>query len=285
MTPFWLSIGILSLSQGVIVALPRKLDIPRLRGGAFSRWWALVPPGSVICFVVIGRVAEHASAQGLTYLALVAVPLLAALALGWLVHGARVRNTMLIVALFALAWADHTGLGGQAAAVSLTALSCVALGVLLAAVTPPRWLACGIVVMALADSALVISDLLQAPNNALNGAHPLAGLPQLQSAVFGSAVTGYGDLFIAAALGGLLAAHTDRSTQLLGAIGVALAAVCFDLLFFLVDELPATVPVALTLLVLLRTDRGSGIWRAAGRARCLDVTDSRTRGKQASDVA
>ena len=91
---------------------------------------------------------------------------------------------------------------GDGAALALSAFSCVALGVLLAAVTPPRWLAAGIVAMAVADTALVVSDLLQRPNNALNAAHPPAGLPQLQSAVFGSAVMGYGDLFVAGALGG-----------------------------------------------------------------------------------
>ena len=45
---------------------------------------------------------------------------------------------------------------------------------LLAWVTPPRWLAAGIVAMAAADTALVVSDLLQKPNNALNAAHPAA---------------------------------------------------------------------------------------------------------------
>ena len=107
--------------------------------------------------------------------------------------------------------------------------------------------------MALADAALVISDLLQRPNNALNAAHPAAGLPRLQSAVFGSAVMGYGDLFIAGVLGGLLAVTVGRSLQLRAAALTALLAIGFDLLFFFVDELPATVPVALALvLVMLR---------------------------------
>ena len=85
---------------------------------------------------------------------------------------------------------------------------------LLAAVTPPRWLAAGIVAMAVADTTLVVSDLLQRPNNALNAAHPAAGLPQLQNAVLGSAVMGYGDLFIAGVLGGLLASTIGRPLQL-----------------------------------------------------------------------
>jgi hypothetical protein len=248
MPAFWISIGLLSLTQGTIVALAGVLDAQWLKERAGSRLWALVPPASVIVFVLAGRIAASVSATGLTYLALVAVPLLAALALGWLMRGARPRNAILAIGLFVLAWADRGGLAGQAGALALSSLSCIALGVLLAAVTPARWLALGIVVMAIADSALVISDLLQAPNDALNGAHPAAGLPVLQSAVFGSALMGYGDLFIAAALGGLLAAHRDRVSQLRGAGTVALLAVSFDLLFFFVDELPATVPVALALL-------------------------------------
>lgn len=247
MTPFWLSIGVLSLLQGAIVALPSRIEVPalaRLRAGG----WALVLPVSVVAFVAIASAAERASAQGLTYLALVAVPLLAALALGAVGRGATPAAVALVPLLFVLAWSDRGGFAGHLAATLLTALSCVALGALLGAVTPPRWLAAGIVAMALADSALVISDLLQRPNNALNAAHPAAGLPQLQSAVFGDAVMGYGDLFIAGVLGGLLAAGS-RGQVRPAALAAALA-MAFDLLFFFVNELPATVPVAVTLIVL-----------------------------------
>ncbi len=247
--PFWLSIGVLSAAQGGVVALARPLPdslLARMR----SRRWALLPPLSVIGFVAIARAAESASAEALTYLALVAVPLLAALALGALARGASARRALLVVGLFALAWADRKGLAGEGAALILSGLSCAALGVLLAAVTPPRWLAGGIVAMALADSALVIADLLQRPNNALNAAHPAAGLPRLQNAVFGTAVMGYGDLFIAGVLGALLAASFGASTQMRGAALTVVLALCFDLLFFAVNELPATVPVALALIAI-----------------------------------
>jgi hypothetical protein len=250
MPPFWISIAVLSLAQGALVSVPRALTAPRLARSR-ARLWAVIPPLSVIAFVAVARAAERASAQGLTYLALCAVPALAALALGWLARGARPARALLVVPLFALAWADRGGLAGESAALVLSALSCVALGVLLAAVTPPRWLALGIVGMAVADTALVVSDLLQRPNNALNAAHPAAGLPQLQNAAFGSAVMGYGDLFIAGALGALLAATLGWSLQRRAAVLSTLFALCFDLLFFFVDELPATVPVALTLLVLM----------------------------------
>jgi hypothetical protein len=253
MIPFSISIAVLSLVQGAVVAVPRAWE-PRWLVRFRSRRWALIPPASVVAFVLIAREAERASADGLTYLALVAVPVLAALALGWLAWDAerpRPLRALLVVPLFALAWADRGGLAGEGAALSLSALSCAALGALLAAVTPARWLAAGIVAMAAADTALVVSDLLQKPNNALNAAHPAAGLPRLQTAMFGSAVMGYGDLFVAGVLGGLLAIAMGRRWQLRGAALAVLLALGFDLLFFFVDELPATLPVALTLLVLM----------------------------------
>jgi hypothetical protein len=276
--PFSVSIAALSIAQGALVAVPRPIAPERL---AFlrGRRWGLVPPLSVIGFVLIARAAERASTQGLTYLALCAVPPLAAIALGWLSWGARPARALLVVPLFALAWADHGGLAGDAAAVVLSALSCVTLAVLLAAVTPPRWLAAGIVAMAVADTALVVSDLLRRPNNALNAAHPAAGLPRLQSAVFGSAVMGYGDLFVAALLGALLAVVAGRALQLPGAALTALLALAFDLLFLFVNELPATVPVALALVVLvMRRRRASWRWGTppARRADRLPARPART---------
>ena len=254
--PFWLSIACLSAFQGVLVALPARLDAPaltRLRGGA----WALVLPVSIVAFVLIARAAESASAEGLTYLALVAVPPLAALALGGLARGGRPRAAVLMAALFALAWADRAGLAGEGAATVLSGLSCVALGALLGAITPRRWLAAGILAMAAADTFFVVSDLLQAPNDALNAARPAAGLPRLQSETFGSAVMGYGDIFVAAVFGGMLAAEgaaTGPGSQTISrwapALLVAFLAMAFDLLFFAVDELPATVPVAVALCML-----------------------------------
>ena len=264
MLPFWVSIALLSLFQGALVAVPGSIRVGAL-GPLRGRRWALIPPLSIIAFVFGARAAQHASAQGLTYLALVAVPALAVLAVGWLVRGARPRWTLLVGVLFALAWADGGQLPGEAAALLLSGLSCVALGVLLAALTPPRWLSAGIIAMALADTALVASDLLQRPNNALNAARPVAGLPQLQSAVFGSAVMGYGDIFIAATLGGLLALRFGRAAQRRAAVLTAALALASDLLFFAINELPATVPVALALVAVLLRRRRQG--RGAEPAR------------------
>ena len=58
---------------------------------------------------------------------------------------------------------------------------------------------------------------------------------------------GYGDLFVAALLGAVLASEWRRQWQ--AALLTLVLAGAFDLLFFVVNELPATVPVALALIV------------------------------------
>lgn len=246
MLPFWLSIGTLSLVQAALVAAPRAATLPlldRLR----SRWWALIPPLSIA--LVIGAIAiDSATAHALTYLALVAVPPLAAAALAWIVRGGRPALALLVVPLFALAWAARGSLSGQTAALALSALACISLGWLLVCVVPGRWLKLGIYAMAAIDTYLVASDLLQGPNAVLNVASPGGGLPRLQFVSFGTAVMGFGDLFIAATLGALLA--RDRQLQLTGVALAATICIGFDLLFFAVNELPATVPIAVTLAAL-----------------------------------
>lgn len=251
MLPFWLSIAVLSLVQALLVAIPKGPSTTLLRR-LRSNWWALVLPLSII--VVVSAIAlESASAHFLTYLALVAVPPLAAAALAWLSRGARPRHALLVIPLFTVAWAAEGGLAGETAALALSALACVSLGWLVACVVPPKWLKIGIYVMAAVDAYLIASNLLQEPNATLNAAAPAADLPRLQFASFGSAVMGFGDLFIAATLGALLA--SDRHLQLRGAALAAIICPAFDLVFFWIDQTPATVPIALTLAVLELTRR------------------------------
>ena len=259
--------GLIAL-QAATVAAPRlapgltRLD--RLRG----RGWALVPLASIVGVIFAIRYVSD-TATGLSYLALVAVPLLAAAALAWAARGARVAFAVVTIPLFAVVWATPHSLAGQACGALLSALSCVTLGVLLAAVAPPGWLKLGIVAMSGADVWLVLSDLLQAPNNSLVAAHPAGGLPSLQSESFGGVSLGYGDLFVAAVLGALLAG--DRVRQRWAALLTLLLAGAFDLLFLVLDELPATVPVAVALILLegwawRRSRRGHPGAPAAARA-------------------
>jgi hypothetical protein len=256
MPSFAVSISILSLLQAGLVALPQPWRSPWLDRFR-SPWWALAPALSIV--VVIGIVALWGeSATVLSWLALLAVPPFAALALARLVRGARSEWAFLVAPLFALAWAAPGTLLGEAAATTLTALGCLGLGWLLVSVAPAAWLKLGIYAMAAVDTWFVATELLQAPNAVLTAAAP-AGLPRLQAIHFGSAAMGFGDLFVAATLGCLLALPADgpicrrqddksaRRRQLAAAGMVAVLGLAFDLLFFFVDTLPATVPVALAL--------------------------------------
>jgi hypothetical protein len=253
--------AVLIVQAAVVVAPRRPPRVPwieRMSGPA----WAAIPIVSIVGVIFAIRYVSS-TATGLTWLALIAVPLLAALALGWAAHGGRWWLAPLFVPLFLLAWLDRTTLVGEGAATLLCALSCVSLGWLLAAVAPPGWLKLGILAMAAADVWLVLSDLLQTPNDTLVTAAPApgSGLPRLQSESFGSLSLGYGDLFVAGVLGGVLAREGRRQWPV-GLLTLVLAGL-FDLLFFVLSELPATVPVAAALII-----AEAYVWhRARSRAR------------------
>ena len=80
--PFAPSIAILTLVQASLIALPARTTLP-IASRLANRWWALVLPGSIVV-VIAGIAIEPGLAECLTYLALLAVPLLATLAAsGW----------------------------------------------------------------------------------------------------------------------------------------------------------------------------------------------------------
>ncbi len=271
MPSFAVSIATLSLFQAALVGLPRYR--PPFAWMPRSPWWAIVPAASIVV-VVFGIEAAPGSADALTWLALLAVPPLAAFALGWLVHGTAPAWALLAVPLFALAWASQESLAGETAATLLSGLACIALGWLLVSVVDARWLRLGIYAMAAIDAALVAAELLQGPSSVLSAAAP-AGLPRLQVLEFGAARMGFGDAFVAATVGCLLALPADgpktllyggksSHRQLVGAGLVAVLGLAFDLLFFALDTLPATVPVALALALASR----------GGSARVADQGDA-----------
>src|SRR5436190_22967752 len=110
----------LALQAGVVAAprmAPRLGFLERFRGPA----WAVIPIASIVGVIFAIRYMSG-TATGITYLALVAVPLLAAAALGWAARGSRPWFALATLPLFALAWASRTTLVGQAAATLLSAL-------------------------------------------------------------------------------------------------------------------------------------------------------------------
>jgi hypothetical protein len=243
-TDFVLANAVLIATQALLVALP-GVGLPASLARFGGRAWSLLLPLSIA--VVVAAIAlDPDVANGLTWLSLVAIPPLAAAALGWAARGARPPLALLAAPLLVLALADSGGLAGDACAAALTALSCVTLGRLLAGGVPARALKAGIVAMAAIDAVLVFGNQLQGPNAVLNAAVPLHGLPQLQFLDLHHASLGYGDVFVAAVLGGVLA--VERRGQLRIALLVLAFSIAWDTLFLVVDTLPATVPVALALL-------------------------------------
>lgn len=292
--PFsWWSV-VLNATQAVLVLLPAA-GLPLWARRYAGRSWSLVLPLSIS--VVVGLLAVlPGAAVGLTWLALVATPLLAAAALGWGAHGARPWLAVLAVPAFVVAVVREGERAGQVGALLVTALSCVALARLLvgavdtasgatpgeagdhtgsagravrpapggsvptrawaaagrlAAVLPATaWIRVALIAMAAIDAVLVFSGGLQEPNRALNAAVPAAELPRLQFVQIGTASMGYGDVFVAAVLGALLAAEgASRRTQAVAALATLGLTTAFDLLFWIQSTLPATVPVAAAVLL------------------------------------
>ncbi|HEY3188119.1 MAG TPA: hypothetical protein VGJ70_11635 [Solirubrobacteraceae bacterium] len=237
--------AVLLAAQATLVGLTGAGVPAWMRRFATARW-ALVLPLSI--GVVVGAIALLPDvADVLTWVALILVPPGAALALGWAMRGARWPLALLAAPLLVLAWGWQTVPSGELAGLALTALSCVTLGRLLAGVAPGPWLKAGIVAMAIVDAILVFSNGLEQPNAVLNAAVPAPGLPQLQYVSFGPANLGYGDLFVAGVLGGVLAVEEARVWR--WALVTWALAEAFTLLFYVTDTLPMTVPVAIAVVL------------------------------------
>src|SRR4051812_16077070 len=242
---------VLTTAQAACVALPAA-GVPKLLDRFRSGWWTLVLPLCIVV-VIVAINTTSTSADVLTWVALILVPIGCALALGWAMRGARWWLAPLAAVLLALAWADQETRVGQVATIVLIMGSCVTLGRLLGGAAPPLLLKLGLIAMAVSDAILVFGNTLQEPNAVLVAAEPGAGLPQLQSAAFHYASLGYGDFFAAGVLGGLLA--IERRPQLIPAVAVLLVSLAWDQLFLVVDVLPATIPPAIVLV-------GVEVWRS-----------------------
>jgi hypothetical protein len=235
---------LLTVLQALCVALPAA-GLPAWLARARRGAWALVLPASIV--VCIGAISlVPASADVYTWLALLLVPVGAALAAGWAARGARAwLGVPLAAVLLALAWTLQDARAGQLAADLLILGSAVTLGRLLAASAPLTLVKVGLVAMAAIDAYLVFSGELAGPNATLVAAVPAPGLPRLQAGVYGFSSLGYGDFLAAAVLGGILA--IERASQWWAAVAVLAVSLAWDQLFLVVELLPATVPPALVL--------------------------------------
>lgn len=178
---FVLHNSVLLATMALLVAITGAGVPSWARRFATARWALLLPVP--ICAVVAGISVLPDAADALTWLALLAVPPGAALALGWAMRGARPALALLAAPLLAMALAGVDDTWGDLAGLALAALSCVTLGRVLAGITPLGWLKLGLIALAISDAVLVFGNSLDHPNAVLNAAAPGPGLPQLQYAL------------------------------------------------------------------------------------------------------
>jgi hypothetical protein len=235
---------VLDAAQALCVALPAA-GIPAILLRLGGRGWALVAPLSVVISVV-AIAAAAASADVLTWIALVLVPPGCALALGWAAHGARPWLALAAIPLFVAALIEPDDPLGRVARLLLIMGSVVTAGRLLAGGAPLRLLKAGVVAMAVIDAVFIFGDLWGEQNAAFNAAVPAADLPRLQVADVGDVSTDYGDYFVAGLVGAILAA--ERRPQALAAVLTLVAAEAWNQLFLFVDSLPGTIPPTAVLL-------------------------------------
>ena len=248
-----------SVTQAALVAGGSVRCVPSSLRALRHPLFAAVPLLALLGVVLWLR-AKPDDAGALAEIALLAVPLLA------LIAAARTGLVAftLVVAMVLITVRDHHSIAGQIAALGLIAASCTVLGALLVEVTPARWLGLGIAATAAVDLVLVASGFLAPATLALNSAGVTDSLPQLQRVELGPLTMGYADLFLPALVGALLATRARTRHW------VALLTLCFalaaGLVFLVADRLPATVPVALALLVVEGAGAMVPSWRTGDDA-------------------
>ncbi len=237
-----------SILEGALVLLPRARPFPRLARMRAPVWAALLPASIIVG--TFGLLVFPGLAPTTVLAAAITTPLLALLAVM-----AVVRARQLVLPFAAAAAALAIWSGGVAGHIGLgvvTALACLAVGAALQRLIPGRWLLFGVIAMSVVDATLLFSGpgyhetaLLAAATTNFHG-------PRFTGARIGGTTIGYPDLFLAALLGTSLAG--DRA-QLWGAGLLTALAIAYDSMLTPGLLLPATVPIAITLLIVVLVRR------------------------------
>lgn len=243
-----------SVLEGALVILPRARPFPglaRLRGPG----WAALLPISIIVGT-FGLLIAPGLASPTVLAAAITTPLLAIIAVLLVV-----RARFLVLPLAALAgvlavWAS--GQGGHIGTGVVTALACLTVGAALQRLIPGRWLLIGVVAMSVVDITLLLSGPGYHETAVLAAAQTNFHGPRFTGARLGGTTIGYPDLFLAALLGASLA---GQRAQAWAAGMLVVFAIAYDSMLSPGLLLPATVPIALTLLVVgfVRHRRGRAL--------------------------
>lgn len=260
-----------SVLEGALVLLPRARPFPGLARLRAPAWAALLPVSILVG--TFGLLIAPGMASPTVLAAAITTPLLAVIAVLLVVRARLVVLPLASVAGGLAVWAS--GQGGHIGTGVVTALACLTVGAALQRLIPGRWLLFGVVAMSVVDITLLLAGPGYHETAVLAAAQTNFHGPRFTGARIGATTIGYPDLFLAALLGASLA---GQRAQKWAAGLLVLMAVAYDSMLVPGLLLPATVPIALTLVVvgLVRYHRhrarlARGTAPASG-ARCQSLT-------------
>jgi hypothetical protein len=231
-----------SVLEGALVLLPRAKPFPRLARLRAPAWAALLPVSIIVG--TFGLLIAPGLASSTVLAAAVTAPLLAGIAVLLVVRARPVMLPLAAVAGALAVWAG--GMGGHIGTGVVTALACLTVGAGLQRVIPGRWLLVGVVAMSAVDITLLLAGPGYHETAVLAAAQTNFHGPRFTGAHLGGTTIGYPDLFLAALLGASLA---GQRAQVWAAALLTGLAIAYDSLLTPGLLLPATVPIALTLVV------------------------------------
>jgi hypothetical protein len=244
----------------VVVLLPRPGAFGRLAQRRAPRWAAILP--AIILTGTFGPITLPPVAQGLALGVVLVSPFVALMAA---VSAARRRLLVMAIAFLVVPAAiAHVATISQLALGLMTALACISVGVALERLIPRAWLLPAVMAMSALDVAFLACGIAAHQDVLLAAA--TRGVPGFTptGVQLGTVYVGYPDLFLAALLGASLAG--DRR-QLWAAGLVLVLTLALETLLVPGETLPATLPLALTLLLITLLPLAGRRFRVARRAR------------------
>lgn len=248
--PYAPEYAVLVLIQAAAVLLPRRVATI----GSLGHHTLLgLLPLAAIGGLVVAMDSYQPLVSRLVDLAAIGTPF--AMLLGLVAYRRSVAwFALLAVPAYWIAWKHPGGTWADLSTDVLILGAGATLAWLTTAVAPRVALAIGIVLATIVDVyQVLVTQQVQVVSNALEAAMPPSGLPHLQEAQLHGSTMGWGDVYLAALLGTLVA-HSRR-TRVLAAAAVAVGGLIEGFGFNRTDTLPATVPVAVALLAACLSDR------------------------------
>jgi hypothetical protein len=240
--------ALLAMLEGALLVLPRANALERLAGACSPAWGALLP-GSIL-LGTFGVRALPPMATGIVVVASVATPVLFGAAALIVVRGPRLAIVPLALALALVAEFIHGWTGNLFASV-VTGLGSLTLGVAIVRLIPRRYMLISILGMCAVDVALLAVGAGEPAAAQISHAAASLHRPTFDDATIGPVTTDYPDLVLVGVLAGLI---TTRAVRWRAAALLTLLTAGYGVLLPLVGTLPATVPIAVTF-VMVSTPR------------------------------